>query len=192
MNKIVIPVILVVTISIAGIFAFMPIDNAATVHTSLQSSIGETFRVSSGGQDLGAAGTESTFTLSCTNACIVETIAGWTTSGDEADILFVVNISGPVDILETDLTAPSNAALGDLSDGDAPSTIVDLLKIIQSQAPTPVDQATVETISVAAGGTVVVGVNNSLDGDSNVSFVVVFTGKNLGLTTPTVAFALNE
>ena len=35
MNKIVIPIILAVTISIAGIFAFMPIDKASTVHTTL-------------------------------------------------------------------------------------------------------------------------------------------------------------
>ena len=38
LNKVVIPVILAVTISIAGIFAFMPIDMASTVHTTLQSS----------------------------------------------------------------------------------------------------------------------------------------------------------
>ena len=38
MKKIVIPVILAVTISIAGIFAFMPIDEATTVHTTLQSA----------------------------------------------------------------------------------------------------------------------------------------------------------
>jgi len=38
MNKIVIPVILTVTILIAGIFAFMPIDKASTVHSTLQSS----------------------------------------------------------------------------------------------------------------------------------------------------------
>jgi len=189
MNKFAIPAILVATVMVAGIFAFSPIEEASTVHTTLQAQIGETFRVSSGGQDVGVAGGESTFTLNCTNACIVESISGWTTSGDEVDILFVVNISGPVDILETDLTAPLNAALGDLSDGDFPSSIVDLLKIIQSRAPTPVDQATVESISVATGGTVVVGVNNSLDDDADVSFVVVFTGKNLGTTTPTVTFA---
>lgn len=38
MNKIVIPVILSVTILIAGIFAFQPIEEASTVHTTLQSS----------------------------------------------------------------------------------------------------------------------------------------------------------
>ena len=35
MNKIVIPAILIVTVFIAGIFAFMPIDKATTVHTTL-------------------------------------------------------------------------------------------------------------------------------------------------------------
>ena len=38
MNKIVIPAILVVTVLVAGIFAFMPIDKATTVHTTLQSA----------------------------------------------------------------------------------------------------------------------------------------------------------
>lgn len=190
MNKIVIPAILVSITLVAGIFALMPIEKAGTVHTTLQAQIGETFRISSGGQDLGVAGGESTFTLTCTNACIVESIHGWTTSGDAVDILFVVNINGVVDVLDVDLTAPAaDNDLGDISDGIFPSSIVDLLKIIQARAPTPVDQATVESISVAAGGTVVVTVNNSTDDDQDVSMVVVFTGKNLGTTLPTVQFA---
>ena len=190
MNKIVIPAILVSITLVAGIFALMQIEKAGTVHTTLQAQIGETFRISSGGQDLGVAGGESTFTLNCTNACIVESIHGWTTSGDGTDIVFVVNINGVVDVLDVDLTAPAaDNDLGDISDGNAPSSIVDLLKIIQARAPTPVDQATVESISVQAGGDIVVTVNNSTDGDQNVSFVVVFTGKNLGTTLPTIQFA---
>jgi len=191
--KIVIPTILALTVLIAGFFAFSPIQEASTVHTTLQTAIGETFRVAETNGALAGAGTESDFTLSCTDACIVESISGWTTAGDAADIVFIVNIRGPVDILETDLGAPANDQdLGDLADGDAPSTIVDLLKIIQSRAPTPVDQATVESISVPAGGTVVVGVNNSTDTNGNTTFTVVFTGRNLGTTTPTSAFADNE
>lgn len=192
MNRVLIPSILTIIVAIAGIFAFYPIDEASTVHTTLQAQIGETFRISSGSQDLGAAGTESTYTLSCTNPCIVESISGWTTSGEEIDVVFVVNITGPVDILDADLTNPGNANLGDLSDGAFPGSVVDLLKIIQSQAGIAVDQATVETISVAGGQTVVVGVNNAVDADNSASFVVVFTGKNLGTTLPTFAFALNE
>ena len=42
MNKLLIPSILAVTIIVAGIFAFMPIDEATTVHTTLQSSTAAT------------------------------------------------------------------------------------------------------------------------------------------------------
>ena len=38
MNKFTIPAILVITVLVAGIFAFVPIDEASTVHTTLQSS----------------------------------------------------------------------------------------------------------------------------------------------------------
>ena len=168
----------------------MPIDEAITVHTTIQTSVGETFRVSSGTQVLGALGGTSTFTLTCSSACIVETINGWTGANtDDADVVFIVNISGPVDILDADLASPTNNALGDLSDGAGPSNVIDLLKMIQSvHNSTAADQATVETISVAAGGTVAVKVINSVDANADAEFVVVFTGKNLGLTTPTFAF----
>jgi len=38
MNKFTIPVILVVTIFVAGIFAFMPVEKASTVHNTLQTA----------------------------------------------------------------------------------------------------------------------------------------------------------
>jgi len=38
MNKFTIPAILVVTVLVAGIFAFMPVEKASTVHTTLGSS----------------------------------------------------------------------------------------------------------------------------------------------------------
>jgi len=44
LNKVVIPAILAVTISIAGIFAFIPIDKATTVHTTLLSDTAEEVR----------------------------------------------------------------------------------------------------------------------------------------------------
>ena len=191
LNKIVIPAILVATVLITGFFAFMPIDEAITVHTTLQSQIGETFRVSTGSQTLGAVGGTSTFVLNCTNACIVESIHGWTTGDtDDGDVVFVVNIKGTIDVLEKDITSPSDNALGDISVGAAPSNIVDLLKMIQSQHNvTGSDQATVESISVVAGGTVEVRMINSVDVSTvDASFVIVFTGKNLGTTLPTASF----
>ena len=36
MNKLTIPVILVATVMVAGIFAFMPVEQASTVHTTIQ------------------------------------------------------------------------------------------------------------------------------------------------------------
>ena len=39
LNKIVIPAILGITILVAGIFAFIPIDKATTVHTTIQATI---------------------------------------------------------------------------------------------------------------------------------------------------------
>ena len=151
--------------------------------------LGESFRISSGGQDLGTQGGTNTYTLTCSSACIVESIHGWTTSGDDGDIVCIININGVVDVLKTNLACPAtDNALGDLSLGVAPSGIVDLLKMVQSLAPTAADESTVSSISVPADGTVVVSISNSL-GNDNESFVVVFTGKNLGTTLPTFAFA---
>jgi len=42
MNKLTIPAILVATVMVAGIFAFMPIEKASTVHTTIQNTIGTT------------------------------------------------------------------------------------------------------------------------------------------------------
>jgi len=42
LNKFTIPVILVATVLVAGIFAFMPVEKASTVHTTLQSSTAAT------------------------------------------------------------------------------------------------------------------------------------------------------
>ena len=44
MNKVVIPAILSVTILIAGIFAFMPVEKAATVHTTILADTAEEVR----------------------------------------------------------------------------------------------------------------------------------------------------
>ncbi len=38
MNKLVIPTILLATVMVAGMFAFMPVDQASTVHTTIQGS----------------------------------------------------------------------------------------------------------------------------------------------------------
>src|SRR3989338_8606613 len=40
MNKLAIPAILTATIMVAGMFAFMPVEQASTVHTTLQDTTG--------------------------------------------------------------------------------------------------------------------------------------------------------
>jgi len=41
MNKITIPAILVATVMVAGAFAFMPVEQASTVHTTILASTGK-------------------------------------------------------------------------------------------------------------------------------------------------------
>lgn len=186
MNRVLIPSILTVIVAIAGIFAFYPIDEASTVHTTIITATGEHFRIAQAGA-MGTSGV-STYTLTCTEACIVENITTWTTAGEDSDVTFIVNVSGPVDVLKVDLTAPDNNALGDLSIGGGVSNQVDVLLALQARAPAGVDQMTPLSLSVAPGGSVIVELNNSDDGDGSVSAVVVFTGKNLGNTDVTTAF----
>lgn len=189
MNRLLIPTILTATVLIAGLFAFMPIDKASTVHTTIITNAGQSFRVSQGG-DLGAAGGVSTYTLTCVEACIVDSITATATAGDDADIAFIVNINDVNDILKVALTAPLDNALGDLAVGGGVSNEVNVIKVVQDRAAAAaVDQFTANTLSVAAGGTVVVSVNNSTDaGAPTVQVTVVFTGRELGTTTPTAAF----
>ena len=187
MNKLAIPAILTATIMVAGMFAFMPVQQANTVHTGIVTDAGKSFRVSQAGA-LGVAGGVSTYTLTCTEACIVDNISAWATAGDDTDITFIVNANSMVDVLKVALTAPADNAIGDLNVGADISNEVNVLTTIQSRAPAAVDQLTPTIISVGAGGTVVVTVNNSTDGDGDAAVTVVFSGKNLGTTTPTSAF----
>ena len=188
MKKYTIPSILVATILIAGIFAFYPINEATTVHSTIITATGEHFRIAQAGA-LGAVGT-STYTLNCTEACIVENIATWVTAGDDGDVTFIVNVTGPgtTQVLRVDLTAPDDNALGDLSIGGGVSNQFDVLLALQARAPAVVDQMSPVSLSVPAGGAIIVELRNSTDGDGSVSAVVVFTGRNLGNTDVTTDF----
>lgn len=187
MNRLVIPSILTVTVLVASIFALMPIDKASTVHTTIITNTGASFRVAQAGA-LGAAGV-STYTLTCTEACIIDSITAWATAGDDADITFITNINDVNNILVTAIVAPADNALGDLSVGAGQSNQINVIKVVQDRAAAAaVDQFAANTLSVAAAGTIVVSVNNSTDGDADVEVTVVFTGRNLGTTTPTAAF----
>ena len=194
MNKLTIPAILVATVMVAGIFAFMPIEKASTVHDTVTTDIGTSFRVSSGSTALGAvdAGNE-VFSITCASACIVESIEIWTTADDEdADIIVIENVAGNVPILQVDLVAPANGAFGDIADGTTnPGNIHEALATIQARAPTEVADITPFVITASAGNTVSVDLNNPVDADGLRAVTVIFVGKILGNVIPTVDFTEN-
>jgi len=67
LNKVVIPAILTVVVLIAGVFAFMPIDEAATVHTTITSDLAaKVFEL--GAISAGSLGAGEVFTIDCTAA----------------------------------------------------------------------------------------------------------------------------
>ena len=110
-NKLVIPVILAVIISIAGIFAFMPIDKAITVHSTLHSAADATTQVG---------------TIQGTQLEILEDVS--TGSGDAAG-----DIDQSGDITCT-LSNPAKASIyldaSTLDDGDGvESMVIDEIKV---------------------------------------------------------------
>jgi len=72
MNKIIIPSILVATILVAGIFAFMPIEQASSVHTTIQGTQQNlvALELTDADQDAG-----DLYTIDCTTDYIVLGIA---------------------------------------------------------------------------------------------------------------------
>jgi len=194
MKKLLIPAVLTATVMIAGFFAFIPIEEATTVHNTITTDIGTSFRISSGSTALGDedVGNE-VFSITCALACIVESIEIWTTGGDEdGDVIHIVNVSGNVDILANDLGVPANNAQGDLAIGTAggnPGQVHEALRTIGSLAGGSVNELTPLTITASAGNTVSVDLDNPTDTDGDRSVVVIFVGRILGNTVPSVDFA---
>jgi len=195
MNKLTIPAILVATVMVAGIFAFMPVQQASTVHTTITADIGTSFRVSSGSTALGDvdAGNE-VFSIACASACIVESIEIWTTAGaQDADIVYVANVAGNVPILTTDLAAPADGGLGDIAEGTTnPGAIHEALRTIAALALGDVNEVTPLVITASAGNTISVELDNPVDANSDRAVTVIFIGRILGDTAPTVVTFTNN
>jgi len=68
MNKLTIPVILVATVMVAGIFAFMPVQQASTVHTTIQATQQNLVVLELTDPDQDAA---DTYTINCTTDYVV-------------------------------------------------------------------------------------------------------------------------
>jgi len=77
MNKLTIPTILVATVMVAGIFAFMPVEQASTVHTTIQLQT-----VIKSDTDMDAT---DTIVLTCTQPFSVTSIVFETDNADATD-----------------------------------------------------------------------------------------------------------
>ena len=115
MNRYTIPSILTGIVLIAGIFAFMPVYEAATVHTTIQNTMIRgtgTFD----GPDWDAAGGTDELNLECTAATLVHEISlnpgGLGATDDDIDMLIDVDGTGTA-------TFPAQRLL-DIYDGSAP------------------------------------------------------------------------
>jgi len=62
MNKLIIPTILTATVLVAGMFAFMPVQQASTVHTTVQANTAQFSIQTANGN---AAGAGETITITC-------------------------------------------------------------------------------------------------------------------------------
>ncbi len=99
MNKLTIPTILIATVMVAGIFAFMPIDKATTVHTTIQGTQMNQFK---------SVFVEDTSVGNATGGCGASNagLAYWTvlnrtlssaTAGEATNSTFILTIDGNTD-----------------------------------------------------------------------------------------------
>ena len=113
MNKIIIPSILAATILVAGMFAFMPVQKASTVHTTIQSTILQSVAKS----DTDVA-TGDALTLTCTAPFVVHAInvdADGTLATDTVDVDFDPDGAGTVwDLVANFVSAVDLAATPDI------------------------------------------------------------------------------
>ena len=112
MNKLTIPTILVATVMVAGIFAFMPVEQASTVHTTIQDTqltfktTTDTQATVTAGQiitiDLDAPFTLVSLSVSCTQGVSATACAGdedmdlvsYTVDGSQANTLTITAVTG--------------------------------------------------------------------------------------------------
>ena len=100
MNKLTIPAILVATVMVAGIFAFMPVEKAGTVHTTIIASISDANVVGIVDSDLTNFDAGEELEVTCTggkslvHSIIFESITGAFTTADSMSLRFDIDGSG--------------------------------------------------------------------------------------------------
>jgi len=85
MNKLTIPAILAATVMVAGIFAFMPVEQASTVHTTVQGTQTVIAEITAAQVDGTVLDGGATTTLTCGGPCIILGIHADFATDDDAD-----------------------------------------------------------------------------------------------------------
>ena len=120
MNKFAITTILVATVLVAGIFAFMPVEQASTVHTTIQDSQVIVTKISSASTAFSAAdsATDSkVFTLNPTEAFVLHAIIVTTADNDATS-----DGTDKVDVIEVTIDGIA-LSLGDFTVGTTGATL---------------------------------------------------------------------
>ena len=113
MNKLTIPAILVATVMVAGIFAFMPVQQASTVHDTILAGTSEIRTASFNGNDCKNDADDGTLTLTLDGTTDAALVVAILYDGDEA--------TDAGDFLTFDLNADGAEIVDALVLDDAPS-----------------------------------------------------------------------
>lgn len=124
MTKLMIPIILVFTIMIAGVFAFVPIENASTVHETIMA-----------------------------NSIRIDEITAATTTADEDLVITCPAASDSCRIIEIYLEDTDADGIDDIDIGALNAVINNVNVVIQADLNTQIDD-TMEAIAGVSGATI--------------------------------------
>lgn len=214
MKKIVIPAILTATILIAGMFAFMPVEKASSVHTTIQAGQATVFSQTVAHTTAAAVAEVRDFTLNCTSDCVITSIVVQSTvSGATANVASVqaIEVDGiqcvadlgvatndvMVNLADTAAVTDLDERLEQLFTGFTAAVPVDLVvNLAVSPAVDALSQGGVNSRCLFNGGIapdsagirdVVVEVNFSTQAVAATTVQVTFSGFMVGTTEPAVA-----
>ena len=159
MNKIAIPALLVATVMIAGAFAFVPVEQASTTHTSAGNSTVETLTFT----DTDVTEDTDVYTLTCTGDALVQAVRVQQLPADDGTATDLTIAFG-----STDAGAAGIAAA---ADADAAISLAVVNNIALE---------TGNVLTATAGGTV-----ETTDGDLNIVSVVERAGNTVCAWTET-------
>ena len=137
MNKLTIPVILVATVMVAGIFAFIPVQEASTVHLSAAGAATQLKVVTAAAVDGVELDTAPSTTLTCPGGCLVNGITLTFVNGADEELNIAVN-SILVDGEAINTVIFDMVAGTDLTDVNIFTSIVTTLNVVDTETPLPI------------------------------------------------------